>query len=64
MPQFKDKVFRARAERLGGHIHVKVSSADRPDHTFAVMGTLVMDENDYHCFTSAFKAEHILEGEG
>jgi hypothetical protein len=61
MPQFKDKVFRARAEHAGAHYHVKVSSADRPDHTFAVLGTLVMDEHDYNAFTKSFKAEHILE---
>jgi hypothetical protein len=54
----EDRVFKTRAELLGGHYHVRVYSAKRPDHTFACLGTLVMDEADYIAFSTALKATH------
>ena len=59
--QLKDRVFRTRAELKGGHWHIRVFSADRPDHTFANLGTLVMDQIDYAVFVRAFLAEHLHE---
>ena len=58
MTQLKDRVFKTRAEKRGGHFHVRVFSADGPDHTFANMGTLVMDESDYFSFITRFHATH------
>lgn len=57
--QLRGRVFRTRSQKLGGHYHVRVFAADRPDHTFANIGTLVMDESDYASFVAAFKADHL-----
>ena len=56
----KDRVFRTRAELLGGHYHVDVFSAPHSEHGFARIGTLVMDEDDYPNFVASFEAEHRL----
>lgn len=63
MTQRKDKVFRTRARKMGGHWHVRVFSADRPDHTFAKLGDLTMDDDDYGAFCQRLKAEHLPEEE-
>ena len=39
-------IFRYRFKKLGGHYHVRVFSGV-VDQTFAKMGTLVMDEDDF-----------------
>lgn len=54
----KTRVFKTRSEKLGGHWHVAVFSANGPQYTYAKMGDLVMDEDDYINFLSAFKATH------
>lgn len=54
----KDRVFRTVGEKLGGHWHVRIFAAERPDRTFACIGTLVMDEDDYNWFTALFACEH------
>jgi hypothetical protein len=57
--KLQPRVFRTRAEKLGGHYHVRVFSAQGVDHTFAGIGTLVMDESDYAAFTEALRGEHL-----
>lgn len=57
----QDRVFRTRARKLGGHWTVRVFSAPRPDHTFAKLGELTMDEDDYREFCTKFRAEHLPE---
>ena len=54
----KNRVFKTRSEKRGGHWHVAVFSADGPQYTYAKMGDLVMDEDDFINFTTAFKAMH------
>lgn len=61
VPHREDRVFRTRAEKRGGHWHVRVFSAKRADLTFAKLGDLVMDEADYARFTQLFPAQHIQE---
>lgn len=56
----KDKVFKTSAEKLGGHWHVKIYSSNATNHTYANIGTLVMDENDYLAFTHKFNAAHEI----
>lgn len=56
--QFKTRVFKTRAEKRGGHMHVTVFSANAPDQTFANIGTLVMDVSDYVAFNKNFNAQH------
>lgn len=57
------RVFRTRAQLLGGHYHVKVFSAKATNQTFANMGTVVMDKDDYRVFCVAFQGEHFFEVE-
>ena len=57
----KDRIFRTRYQKLGGHYHVRIFSADSSDHTFANIGTLVMDEDDFQSFLQRFKAQHLPE---
>jgi len=57
----KDRIFRTRAQKYGGHYTVLVYSADGSRHSFAKIGTLVMEETDYPCFVQKFRGEHILE---
>jgi hypothetical protein len=52
-------VFKAVAEKRGGHYHVDVYVAPSPTTTYARTGTLVMSEADYDSFTDRFAAEHI-----
>lgn len=58
MAKNEDRVFRTRAEKKGGHIHVRIFSAISPNHTFAGIGCLTMDEADYVAFKAAFNGEH------
>lgn len=55
------KMFKTRAELLGGHYHVQVFVAPDPDQTFAGIGTLVMSENDYDAFIIRFNAMHTTK---
>ena len=57
--QRKDRVFRTRSIKIGGHWHIRVFSADGPHFTYANVGTLVMDDSDYGSFVQLFKAEHF-----
>lgn len=54
------KIFKTRAEKLGGHYDVRIFSASGPGLTFACVGVLTMDEDDYPAFKNAFRAEHEL----
>ena len=54
-------VFKTRAEKLGGHYHVQVFAASNYSQTFADIGTLVMDEDDYDSFIINFKAMHTTK---
>lgn len=54
-------IFKTRAILQGGHFHVRVFSAKSPEHTFAKLGSLIMDSRDYESFTAAFEAEHVLD---
>lgn len=55
------KMFKTRAELLGGHYHVQVFVAPGPDRTFAGIGTLVMSEDDYDGFINRFNAMHTTK---
>lgn len=56
------RVFRTHPQKIGGHVHVRVFSAPAPHLTYASIGVLVMDDDDYREFVKAFKAEHIEGG--
>ena len=58
------RVFKTKAEKLGGHYEVRIFSAPGPALTFACVGVLTMDEADYPAFKNAFRAEHELTPEG
>ena len=44
------KTFRIRYQKRGGHIHCRVFSASNPSGTFAKLGDLTMDEQDWDSF--------------
>lgn len=44
------RVFKARATKQGGHYHVAIFSASKENETFAKLGDLVMDEDDWEAF--------------
>ena len=54
-------VFRTRARKMGGHYHVAVFSAPSSLRTFAKLGDLVMDEEDYRALKLSLKGDHIEE---
>jgi len=39
--------FRYRYTKRGGHYHIRMFSAMSPEHTFAKLGELVLDEKDF-----------------
>lgn len=55
------RLFRTRAEKLGGHYHVRFFTADNALRTWAGIGTLVMDEEDYRSLKLSLKGDHLLE---
>lgn len=44
------RVFRVRYRKLGGHYHLRIFSARTRESTFAKLGDLVMDEDDWDAF--------------
>jgi hypothetical protein len=48
-------IFKARYERLGGHVTVTIFSATAANHTFANLGSLTMDERDWESFRRSIK---------
>ncbi len=58
--EYKHRVFKTRAEKRGGHMHVTIFSSNSPTQTYANIGTLVMDASDYVAFTVCFKALHEI----
>lgn len=61
------RIFKARARRDGGHWTVWFYSADSPNHTFACLGYIVMDEWDWKEWRAAMERagipiESIREG--
>ena len=59
-------VFRVRFDVRGGHVHCRVFSAPRPDHTFAKLGDLVVTRGpEFVALMQAFDgAEFLGEREG
>jgi hypothetical protein len=44
------RTFRVRYQKLGGHFHTRVFSAENPRGTFAKLGELTFDEKDWASF--------------
>lgn len=49
----ENRVFKIKAVHRGGHWHLAFFSAPHAELTFACLGKLVLDEADFHHFTSA-----------
>ena len=58
------RVFKARAQKFGGHWDVTVFVAKTPDQTYASCGTLTMSSEDYTAFREKFNTEHSIREAG
>jgi hypothetical protein len=48
--------FRVRWRKVGGHYHCRVFSRPASSFTWALLGVLVMDEQDWHGFQNAVRS--------
>jgi hypothetical protein len=55
------KVFKTRAEKLGGHWHVQFFSAKDEAQTYAGLGTLIMDDDDYKTLVRVLPGFHAIK---
>jgi len=46
------KYFKFRWNKLGGHYHTAVFSANDPNQIFAKLGDIIMDESDFNSLVS------------
>lgn len=53
----ENRVFKITGTKRGAHWHLTFFSAKGPDHTYACLGTLVMDRHDFAHFPVKIKID-------